>query len=231
MFAKAIAGMDQVFHGAVEPGKVILVRGEPGTLKSGLCFAALARLVEGGDSYAVYLTLEQDRDSHMDNMASLGLTLPARLIISDFTQMRREVQPERGEIDILDAILSLVRRFQVQGQKLAGFALDSLNALYALMPRDSDLRLRMFDFFAELRTMRVYALVIKESGPSAADGLGYGGESFLTDGSILLGTLERQGDVMRYLQVVKMRGVQHSLKKHQLIVTERGPAVAGPVYE
>jgi len=50
----------------------------------------------------------------------------------------------------------------------------------------------------------------------------WGVEEALADGVIVTGNLERRGDLLRTLQVVKMRGTTHSRAKYVLDLTTSG---------
>ena len=50
----------------------------------------------------------------------------------------------------------------------------------------------------------------------------YGVEEAIADGVILMGNLERNGDMLRTLQVIKMRGTSHSRAKYVLDLTTAG---------
>jgi circadian clock protein KaiC len=50
----------------------------------------------------------------------------------------------------------------------------------------------------------------------------YGVEEAIADGIILMGNYERRGDLLRTLQVVKMRGTSHSRAKYVLDITPLG---------
>jgi circadian clock protein KaiC len=47
-------------------------------------------------------------------------------------------------------------------------------------------------------------------------------EEALADGIILMGNMERRGDLLRTLQVIKMRGTSHSRAKYVLDLTPAG---------
>jgi circadian clock protein KaiC len=50
----------------------------------------------------------------------------------------------------------------------------------------------------------------------------WGIEEALADGVIVTGNLERRGDLLRTLQIVKMRGTTHSRAKYVLDLTTSG---------
>ena len=53
----------------------------------------------------------------------------------------------------------------------------------------------------------------------------YGVEEAVADGVVLMGNIIRQGDLLRSLQVVKMRGTKHSRARHLIELTPIGLAV------
>ena len=53
----------------------------------------------------------------------------------------------------------------------------------------------------------------------------FGVEEAVADGVILMGNIIRQGDLLRSLQVVKMRGTKHSRARHLIELTPVGLAV------
>ena len=50
----------------------------------------------------------------------------------------------------------------------------------------------------------------------------FGVEEAICDGIIVLGDIERMGHLLRFLQVVKMRGTSHSRAKHAIELTPLG---------
>src|SRR3989442_6644979 len=66
-------------------------------------------------------------------------------------------------------------------------------------------------------TVRVSEIRSSEEGYSQ-----WGVEEALADGVIVTGNLERRGDLLRTLQIVKMRGTTHSRAKYVLDLTTSG---------
>ena len=63
---------------------------------------------------------------------------------------------------------------------------------------------------------------MSEISPSAERYSLYGVEEAIADGIVVMGNLERRGDLLRTIQVVKMRGTQHSRTKYVLDLTPCG---------
>ena len=186
------------------------------------------------DEFGVYITLEETTQSHLRNMASLGIDPPDNLFISDHTDIRKKFEPKKTEHpDYLKMIQATIEYFKNEkGDKFNLFALDSLTALYSLIEVD-DLRLKLYNFFKELRNKNITTFVIVELSDFGY-AIPYGVEgsvSFLVDGIIQTGEVEVQQDVMIYMQVKKMRAAIHSRKKHIMEVAEHGLNILGPIFE
>jgi KaiC/GvpD/RAD55 family RecA-like ATPase len=223
MFKNAIPGLERILKTDVAPGSVILVSGGEGTLKSGLVFSLICgELAKGGEG--LYATLEQSEESHMLNMNSMGIDKPPMLHIFDFRDMRAEWQDM--ELDMLKLIEEVLDVYTDRYPDLNLFALDSLNALYALSC-NGNIRREMYHFFNHLRYRGLTSFLIMEGDPTSGVG---GPECFLADGVIDLGYLEGAEGVKRYIRVRKMRAARHSMEKHQIIVGSDGISILGPIY-
>ena len=58
-----------------------------------------------------------------------------------------------------------------------------------------------------------------------------GNEGFLSDGIVVLGLSRRQGKLIRYIQIEKMRAVQHSMELHAIDVGSSGITILGPLFD
>jgi len=54
-------------------------------------------------------------------------------------------------------------------------------------------------------------------------------EEFIADGILFLGDIERRGDLIRTLQVVKMRGTSHGRSKFVLSMSSRNGVELAPM--
>jgi len=214
----------------VPRNSVILMAGTPGSLKSGITYSMMASHLAESDELGIYITLEESILSHLKNMQSLNIDIPDNLVISDYTDIRDRFEKSQ-EPDIVEMIGTAISFFkQKYGDKFCFMALDSLNAMYALIDT-SDLRIRMFHFLKELRNMGVTTFLIMEIPEFGHIPEYIGSESFLVDGIIRTGETETSTDVLLYIQVKKMRACNHSRKKHIVEVTESGINILGPVVE
>jgi KaiC/GvpD/RAD55 family RecA-like ATPase len=228
MIKDGIRGLDRIFEGEIPEGSVILITGREGTLKSGLVFSLLSSCLSLMDSHGLYVSLEQTKESHLKNMKSLGLEKSAGLHIFDYSDMRSEWEGE--DLDIANTMDEVINIYKEKHGSISVFALDSLNALYAISP-ETNLRKSMYYLLSELRSETASFLIMETPFDGARfSGQGNGPEHFLADGVIELGVVEAAEGVKRYIQVRKMRACRHRMEKHQLVVEKNGLRVLGPIY-
>ena len=228
MFLNTIPGFDKIFKADIKPPKVILVSGVPGSLKSSFSYIMLTKHVQDTGEFGLYATLEESTDSYLNNMQSIGVEPNVNLQISDYTDFRNE---EEESIDYLQFTEKMISYFkETRGDKFTCFGFDSLGALYSLMTHEEDMRKRMYHFFNMLRKYNLISLVIMERSKDGESHL-MGNEGFLSDGIIVLGMMRRQGKLIRYIQVEKMRALNHSMELHALEIGNGGISILGPIFE
>lgn len=217
-----VAGLDERIHGGIPPGYVVLVAGPAGSLKSSFAYRILHHEAAERDARALYLSMEQSAESLAQQVRSLGLDPEGApsLRVVDLRTLRKDLQGTEGRRDWFGVLAAQLRRYRRE-RGLDLFALDSLNALYALAELPEPRR-QIFDFLEELRTLGATAFLIAET---PRDGQGFGPfqvEEFLADGIVHLTLREVEAglhrSVRRYIALVKLRGVKHDLDYHPLLV-------------
>ncbi len=229
----SINGLNELFKddSDIPEGSVILVTGIEGGLKSGIVFNMISNYLSRNDKHALYATLEETTESHIRNMASLGIKKPDRLHIFDYRDVRQEWGNEWPDFlkiteDMIDFYAKKYGDFNI-------FALDSLNALYSISA-NIDIRKCMYHFFAMLRVRKLTSFLIMETHSHdrfiSAGNYMERPEYFLADGIIEMGLVENKENVKRYIQIRKMRGANHIMEKHQILIGKEGLYIVGPIY-
>jgi KaiC/GvpD/RAD55 family RecA-like ATPase len=232
MFRNTLPGMDLVFHTDPPAGSIVTLVGGAGTLKSALAYAILsARLDKHPEERAIYVTLEETKDGHLANLASLGFKVHPRIQISDVASFRAEMQGLGGgvlrEEDYLSLMLKRAQGDEVGGKPYDFLVLDSLNALEAALPMDSRQTRRVLqDFFFQLRSKKVTTIALIET--TQVDDRP---EYFLVDGIIELGVMRHNNDFKRFMTVRKMRASRHEMRPFILDVTPTGIRIMGEVID
>lgn len=234
VFLDTIEGLQNVFDNDIYQGAVVLVTGAPGSLKSGFTYNILSEHLKKQDQFGIYMTLEETTESHVRNMKSLHIDLPDNLLISDYSDIRTRFEKQSTGIsqpDFMIMIEGVIKFFKnKESERFSCFALDSLGALVTLIGTEN-LRSRMFNFFKMLRSYNITSFIIMETPRGWDVAKSDGGEGFLSDGIIEFGSVENPHDVAMYMQVLKMKAVSHSRKKHLIEISETGLAILGPIFE
>ncbi|MCD6461588.1 MAG: AAA family ATPase [Thermoplasmata archaeon] len=231
MIIEAIPGMERVMREEPPQGWVILVTGEPGTLKSTFVYSlmlAAGKKGEGGKS--IYITLEQPPETLLSNLKSVGVEPDDDMIeMVDFASLKWELNYNISFMadEAAEMVFSRIKDITKRGSdRPVMLALDSLNAFYILSSNDRRFRMRVEQMFQRLRKNGITSFLIMEKVDNTPRD-----EFFLADGIIELGVMKREEGKCRYLEVKKMRGVKHSLTPHLLEVTGEGLALRGEIID
>jgi len=228
VFKDTIRGLERLFKKDIDAPKLILVTGPPGSMKSSFAYAVMTKYLNKTNEFGLYATFEETGESHLKNMESMGVEMSLNLQITDLTDLRED---DDDDVDYLKFTENMIKHFRdTRGEKFTCFTLDSLGALYSLTSTKINMRKRMYHFFRLLRESNLIAFIIMERSPEGESQL-LGNEGFLSDGIIYLGLRRRQGRLIRYLQVEKMRASQHSMEMHAIEVKNDGISILGPIFD
>jgi KaiC/GvpD/RAD55 family RecA-like ATPase len=234
LFRDTIEGLQNVFDNDIYRGSVVLITGPPGSLKSGFTYNILSKYLENTNEFGIYMTLEETTESHLRNMKSLKINIPENLVISDYSDIRTRFENIDGNADqpdFMTMIEGVIKFFKnKENERFSCFALDSIGALRTLIGVEN-LRSKMFHFFKLLRSYDLVSFIILETPRGWDVAHSDGGEGFVSDGIIEFGAIENPHDVALYMQILKMKAVSHSRKKHLIEIGEDGLAVLGPIFE
>ncbi len=212
-----IHGFDEKLGGGLPAGSVILLAGEPGTMKSTVAFSVLYQNALRDGRTGTYLSLEQGRENltrHLEGMSLSPKDVEAKVSIVDLAMIRRNLEgmAERAWMDIFKMYASNLKR----SLDYDLLVVDSLPVL-EVMAHFEHPREDLFQLFEWLRNLKATTLLIAEMKAGSED-FGQNGEEFLSDGIIHL-RMERVDDahIQRRIRCVKMRGTNHSPNYYTLI--------------
>jgi KaiC/GvpD/RAD55 family RecA-like ATPase len=224
-----IKGLDEQIEGGIPLGFVLLMMGEPGTMKSSLSYSILHHNAKAGRN-CLYVTLEQSRKSLLTQMASLGMTyeeVENNLSVLDLAILRKKMKLGKK------SWMEVFKMYAVNLKKSLNYeimVIDSLTVL-ELLSSFREPRIELFEFFEWLRDMNVNTILPTEMN-SKGDVLTTYGEDYLADGIVHL-KMERVGDVniQRRLRMVKLRATNHSPNFFTLLRGDGGFAVTKVITE
>ncbi len=212
-----IHGFDEKLGGGIPAGMVVLLAGEPGTMKSTIAFNLLYQNAVKEGRASTYISLEQGRDSlarHLIGMSLSPQDVEAKVSLVDLGMIRRNLDDmaQRTWMEIFKMYASNLKR----SLNYDLLVVDSLPVL-EIMARMENPREELFQLFEWLRDLKATTILISEMKPGSED-FGRYGEEFLSDGIIHL-KMERvnDGNIQRRIRCVKMRSTNHSPNYYTLI--------------
>jgi len=212
-----IDGFDDKMQGGVPPGSVVLLVGQPGTMKSSVAYNILFNNAKENGSNGLYVTLEQSSKSLGRHMTSLGMDpekVKGKLEIVDIGLIRKKLTSLQDQSWVQVFKMYTKNLKETNDYKL--LVIDSLPVLNVLAKFDNP-REELFHLFEWLRDLDVTTFLITEMTPDTAKFANFG-EDFLADGILYL-RLAEIGDisVQRQIRCVKMRSVNHNGDYHSLL--------------
>ena len=231
MFQNSVKGLDKIFRTNNYEKMIIMVSGYTGTLKSTFTYTLMSNYLDNNpDQIGLYATIEESKDSLLKNLKSIGVEPNEKIFIADYNRTREMYREESDNTDFLELTEKLIMSTKEErGEAFTLFALDSLNALYTLTKMDNDylIRKRIYYFYKLLRDAGLTSMILKEL-PRESNFIVKEDENFLADGVIELGVKKMLEGKKRYIEIVKMRQNQHSMKQYIIDIDREGLTIVGP---
>jgi len=212
-----IEGFDEKLQGGVPASSVVLLVGEPGTMKSSVAFNMLFNNAKEKGQRGLYVTFEQSSKSLAKHMSGLGMDpskLQDKIEIVDIGLIRKKLTQLKEQSWI--QIFKMYTKNLKESSDYSLLVIDSLPVLEVLAKFDNP-REELFHLFEWLRDLGVTTILISEMTPDSKSYSNHG-EDFLADGIFYLRMMET-GDVsvQRQLRCVKMRSTEHNTDYHTLL--------------
>lgn len=223
--------LDNALNGGIPKGVTILLTGQCGTGKTTL---AIEYLVHGAlkDEKGLFISVTEATGKLLDNMRTYEffdetlldeeklyfldlVNLAIRLGLPPTDQTYEEIMV------LVNAIGGIVRELDVKR-----VVIDSVTGLCYQLNNKSKIRDLIFTLGKMLADIEVTTLLISELHAGSGEFSTYGVEEAIADGIIKLGNLERRGDLLRTLQIIKMRGTIHSRARYVMDLTPNGIILA-----
>ncbi len=216
-----IEGLDIILGGGIPISSLVLVTGDCGTGKTSLAVEFLARGAILGEK-GLYITTIERPDKLLSNVPALDFLTDD--LVSDGSLTFMEVSkllelsgiystsPNRDEIVKL---ANAIDRYLVEN-KISRLVIDSFSALFYANEDLTIIRDLMMVISDTLYKTGCTAIFVTESEPYS------GMESAIADGLIVMTNQERRSDLLRTIQVLKMKGTSHSRAKYVIDLTTYG---------
>lgn len=224
-----VKGLDEALQGGIPSGSVVLVCGNPGTMKTSFAFHVLYHNSRNGRK-GLYVTMEEAGEDLRIAMQKMGMDdfHESELYVLDMGRLRLELAEADTDNDWLKIFEGIIHEaLRVTPYSL--IVLDSLESLYASNTPES-VRKHLFHLFGFFKDAGLTTLIISEVPPGSAR-LAPHGVDFLADGVLLLRYAEvDEVDVELHLRCVKMRKVRHERGEFTLALRKGRFAARRPVH-
>jgi len=220
--------LDFQMNGGIPLGSTVLVTGCSGSGKTTMCMQYLFNGARNGER-GVFYTITEPLFKLTKNLEGFSF-YDKKLIESGMVNIidlriiseRLGLDAEKYTVEDAGALLDILKDIADE-LDVKRLVVDSITALcYRLQSREM-IRDFIFKLGTSLAAMNCTTLLTSEVPPQTYKFSQYEIEEFISDGIIFVGDIERKGDLIRTLQIVKMRGTAHSRAKFALnISAERG---------
>lgn len=224
-----IEGLDENIQGGIPEGHIVLISGSAGTMKTSISFNVIYNEALQGKT-CVYCSLEQSYSSIIKQAINMNydMTRINLVIIKDLAELGTSISKMKGAgrgglviIDIgcirkeikdvkvadnkswINVIKNVVKKIKEEAN-CELFVLDSLSALYVLSRLENP-RIELFYLFEFLRDLNITSFLISECPPQSDKYSEFEIEEFLCDGIVHLKLTPFRRNVVREINVVKMR--------------------------
>lgn len=222
-----IEGLDNILDGGIPRGNTVLLTGSCGTGKTTLGLEYLVRGALLGER-CLFLSVTEASEKILENLSTFEffdrkvveegklVFLDVPILYEKLGLSKQELTPE--DIDLfITAIANLAASMKIQR-----LVLDSVTSVCFRIRHEEKIRDFILKLEKSLSDIQCTTLLISEIGPQANRYSLYGVEEAIADGVILLGNVQRQGDLLRTLQVIKIRGALHSRAQYVIEITPLG---------
>ncbi|MEA1924814.1 MAG: ATPase domain-containing protein [Candidatus Altiarchaeota archaeon] len=210
-----IPGLDEMLDGGFPIPSTILVSGEPGTGKTTLAIQSLfhgTREKEKG----LYISAVSEPGWVIQKFLSQYAFYSQRLIESEAVQFLDISRIKDGK-EILDKLIKNTKRLQPKR-----VVIDSINPIRSRLEDGEEYRELMYDLLSSLKGYGCVTMLVCENSYQDLSKLS---EAYLSDGILVLSYREIEHSRKKYLEVLKMRGTDHTTGGRSVNISQEGLAV------
>jgi KaiC/GvpD/RAD55 family RecA-like ATPase len=236
-----ISGLDEMLNGGIPRGYTILVAGGPGSGKSTFAMQFLTNGISQYNENGIYITLEERAADIIRNFSAYGWDLSKVKIISMVPQKASiaqdtkyitpeetsketnylEFSPKSFSVDVIKDIIT-EQAEKVDAKRLV---VDSLASLSIQLENTFAIRQEILGLSNLLNELGCTSLLLTEM-PEGQEGISrYGMEEFICQGVIALYNIRKGSERVRGLEILKMRGTDHSKRICLMEIGDAGVVV------
>jgi KaiC/GvpD/RAD55 family RecA-like ATPase len=239
--SSGVKGLDDILEGGFPKARMILIVGSPGSGKTILAIQFLRAGALKGES-SIYVTFDERPEQVKENMSAFRwdldrLEAEGKIMFVDATPFRRmktavtsgpEGRAGLLTIDVLPeitlrALVETVRRL-AEEEDVTRLVIDPITSLSVRYQSPVKRRRAMLMLFDALSSTGATCLVTSELRTSMLTRK-FQLEEYLSQGVVLMRTGIHEGNVVRAVQVEKMRGIAHDTQLRPYLIGQNGVEV------
>ena len=230
--------MDEILGGGFPKGRTILVVGSPGSGKTILAIQFLRAGAVNGER-SIYITFDERPEQVKENVSAFGwdldrLEAEGKIMFVDATPFRQSRTASVGRFETrsgltmqgvipevtLGTLVETVKRL-AEEEGVTRLAVDPVTSLLVRYHSPIKMRRAMLMLFDALSSTGATCLVTSEMRTAMLTRK-FQLEEFLSQGVVLLRTGIHDGNVVRAIQVEKMRGIAHDTQLRPYLIGQNG---------
>ncbi len=219
--------LDSLLNGGIPKGNSVLISGSCGTGKTTLSLEFLIHGAEKGEK-GLYISATEISTKVMKNMVPFEFFKEDyfdtnKIMLIDIPYIYSKLGLTNMEFDMeeINKFIGFIHETMKQNN-VKRVVIDSLTSICYRLVTEEKIRDFILKFEESVNKLEATALMVSELLPNAKGYSQYGVEEAVADGIILLGNLKRRGDLLRTLQIIKMRGTSHSRAEYVMDLTPIG---------
>jgi circadian clock protein KaiC len=222
-----VEGLDTILYGGIPRTNTVLLTGSCGTGKTSLALEFLIHGALKGEN-SLFVSVTENSEKLLANIIPYkffdrGLVKSGRLVFIDLPVMYERLGLTKSElsmeeIDLLvSALTSLAKDLGTKRM-----VIDSVTSVCYKLKSSEKIRDFILKISKSLSDLDCTSILVGELPAGSASYSSFGVEEAIADGIIIMANMERRGDLLRTLQVIKMRGTMHSRARYVLDLTPMG---------
>ncbi len=212
-----VPGLDEIIGGGFLPGRVYLITGPPGSGKTTMGIQFLVEGARNGEK-GVFISLVENpriiiQDMLRYNFGLLGYVKSKTITFHDLGQILLRAEYRMTWNELFKSILQIINEEEAKRA-----VVDSFTSMEHLVKDPENKRWALGRFIRALQELETTTLITSEM----LQGDTYTDEHYLADGVLVIHHFMRNYQMVRALQVLKMRGVPHDSNLKRIRFTDEG---------
>lgn len=211
-----ITGFDKLIEGGFEKNSTNLLMGGPGTGKTILATQFVMEGLKKGES-CLYITFEETKQSFYHNMKRFSWDLEQYEKKGLFTFLNYTPGKVKSMLEEGGGIIESI----IINNKISRLIIDSMTSFTLLFEDELEKREASLDLFNMIKKWNCTSLVTFEGSPEG-ENKAYKALEFESDSIILMQFIRKIISRERYIEILKMRGTNHSKGLYRFSITKKG---------